>query len=220
MLTNGPTEANDYSDADFMDPTNVWAHRVKNEAVLVMAQVGEAPAQLQYRHCHRECRRQLLLQSRVRNEYTKPGMVQVMRVAMQLANSGSIPGPGEHGRNSEFIKRCVATLKALAPEEESDLKKLSAEEQSIIRHILGGDTSVPYDGCLNQECLDKETTWVVKNGALAGESFLPIRHCARCKLPKAWGRTVHSVRDVLRPLWTREAGKRSFSEHPLLSFGK
>ena len=204
----------------FMDPTSVWAHRVKNEAVLVMAQVGEAPTELHYRHCHHECRRQLLLQSRVRNEYTKPRMVQVMRVAVKLANSGSIPGPGEHGLNGHFIKRCATALKASAPDEETDLKKLSAEEQSIIRHILGGDNSVPYDGCLNQECLDKETTWVVKNGALAGESFLPIRHCARCKLPKAWGRTVHSVRDVLRPLWTREAGKRSLLEHLLLSFGK
>jgi hypothetical protein len=147
-------------------------------------------------------------------------MVQVMRVAMQLTNSGSMPGPGEHGRKSEFIKRCAAALKALNPEEETDLKKLSAEEQSIIKHIIGGDNSVPYDGCLNQECLDKETTWVVKNGALAGESCLPISHCARCNLPKAWGSTVHSVCDVLRPLWTREAGKRSCSEHPLLSFGK
>ena len=147
-------------------------------------------------------------------------MVQVIRVAMKLANSGSMPGLDEHGRKSEFIKRCATALKALAPEEESDLKKLSAEEQSIIRRILGGDNSVPYDGCLNQECLDKETTWVVKNGALAGETFLPISHCARCKLPKAWGRTVHGVRDALWPLWAREAGKRSFSERPLLSFGK
>ena len=52
----------------FMDPTNVWAHRVKNEAVLVMTEAGEPPAELHYRHCHYECRRQLLLQSRVRNE--------------------------------------------------------------------------------------------------------------------------------------------------------
>ena len=52
-----------------MDPTSVWAHRVKNEAVLVMLEVGEAPTELHYRHCNHACRRQLLLQSRVRNEY-------------------------------------------------------------------------------------------------------------------------------------------------------
>ena len=112
-----------------MDPTSVWAHRVKNEAVLVMAEGGKAPTELHYRHCHHECRRQLLLQIRVRNEYNKPVMVQVMRVAMQLANGGSMPGPGEHGRKSEFIKRCATVLKALNPEEETDLKSLSAEDQ-------------------------------------------------------------------------------------------
>ena len=89
MLTNEfaeqrPTE----NPVDFLDPTSVWAHRIKGEAVLVMAAVGEAPAELQYRRCHHESRRQLLIQNRVRNEYEKPGMVQVMRVAMQLANNG------------------------------------------------------------------------------------------------------------------------------------
>ena len=96
----------------FMDPTSVWAHRVKNDAVLVMAEGGEAPTKRHYRRCHHEYRRQLLLQKRVRDEYEKPGMVQVMRVAMKLANSGSMPGPGEHGRNIDFIKRCATALKA------------------------------------------------------------------------------------------------------------
>ena len=102
-----------------MDPTSVWAHRVKNQAVLVMAEGGKAPTELHYRHCHHECRRQLLLQHRVRDKYENHGMVQVMRVAMQLANDGSMPGPGEHGRNSDFIKRCATALKALNPEEET-----------------------------------------------------------------------------------------------------
>ena len=122
----------------------------ENEAVLVMAEGGKAPTELHYRHCHHECRRQILLQIRVRNEYKTPGMVQVVRVAMQLANGGSMPGPGEHGRKSEFIKRCATVLKALNPEEETDLKKLSAEDQSIIKRILGGNTNVPYDGCISQ----------------------------------------------------------------------
>ena len=89
-----------------MGPTSVWAHRVKNEAVLVMAEVGEAPTVLHYRHCHHECRRQLLRQKRVRDEYEKPGMVQVMRVAMKLANNGSMPGPSDHGLKIDFIKVC------------------------------------------------------------------------------------------------------------------
>ena len=120
-----------------------------------------------------------------------------MRVAMQLANNGSMPGPGEHGRKSDFIKRCATTLKALAPEEETDLKKLSAEEQALARQILGGDTSEPYNGCLNQDCLDEEATWVADN-ALEG-----VSRCAKCKMPKCWGRTVHSIHDVMHPLMNR-----------------
>ena len=142
-------------------------------------------------------------------------MVQVIRVAMQLANGGSMPGPGEHGRKSEFIKRCATVLKALNPEEETDLKKLSAEDQSIIKRIIGGNTSVPYDGCLSQGCLGKETTWVVKNGAPSGEPFVPMSRCARCNYLKCFGRTVHIMRDVLRPLMTRDelVGKYARSRH-------
>ena len=202
MLRDGPTEATGPTDPEFfMDPTSVWEHRVKNEAVLVMAQIGQAPAELHYRYCHRECRRQLLLQKRVLDEYEKPGMVQVMRVAMKLANNGSIPGPGEHsanhGRKSDFIRRCAAALKAINPEEETDTTKLSAEKQSIIRRIIGGDTSVPYDGCLSQGCLDKKTTWVAAKG-LEG-----VSRCARCKLPKCYRRTVHSIHDVMHPLMNK-----------------
>ena len=141
-----------------MDPTSVWAHRVNNDAVLVMAEGGKAPTELHYCHCHHECRRQLLLQKRVRDEYEKPGMVQVMRVAVQLANNRSMPGPSEHGRKSDFIKRCATTLKALAPEDETDPKKLSADEQPIIKRIIGGDTNITYGSCLSQGCLDEETT--------------------------------------------------------------
>ena len=84
MLTDGPAEATDRSLPDLRDPTSVWAHRIKTEAVLVMAEIGDAPEQLHYRRCHHECRRQLLLQSKVREECKQPGVVQVMRVALKL----------------------------------------------------------------------------------------------------------------------------------------
>ena len=188
---------------DLLDPTSVWGHRVKNEAVLVMVEVGNPPKDLQYRRCHHESRRQLLIQNRVRNEYDKPGMVQVMRVAMRLAQNGSMPGPGDHGRKSEFVKTCATVLQALDPSKETDIKKLSPQEQSLVRHILGGNTSVPYEGCLSPECLDKKTVWVVDKVTLPGESSITVSRCATCNFPKAFGRTVHGISDLFRAMISR-----------------
>ena len=103
-----------------------------------MAEVGNPPTELQYRHCHHEYRRHLLIENRVRDQYDKPGMVQVMRVAMQLAKDGCLPGPGDHGRKSDFVKSCATVLQALDPTKEPDIKKLSPREQLLIRCILGG----------------------------------------------------------------------------------
>ena len=205
MLTNEPAEQRPTENpVDFLGPTSVWAHRIKGEAVLVVAEVGEAPTELQYRRCHHESRRQLLIQNRVRNEYDNPGMVQVMRVAMRLAQNGCMPGPGNHGRKSDFIKTCAAALQGLDPSKETEPKKLTAEEQEMVRHILGGNTSVPYDGCLSETCMDAETMWVVDKVALPGESALRVSRCAKCNFPKAFGRTVHSAGDLFRAMITRD----------------
>ena len=77
-------------------------------------------------------------------------MAQVVRVATQLANNGSMTGSGGHGRTSDFIKRCATALQALDPNKETDLQKLTAEEQAIVKRALGGDTNVPYEACLTQ----------------------------------------------------------------------
>ena len=136
-------------------------------------------------------------------------MVQVVRVAMQLVNSGSIPGRGDHGRNTDFIKRCATALQALDPSKETELKKLTTDEQAIIRQALGGDTSTPYDGCLNQECVGKETTWRVFNVAVpAVEPFVPMSRCSRCNHPKALGRIVNSLRDIIRSTIDRIKARR------------
>ena len=68
----------------------------------------------------------------------------------------------------------------------------------LAQRILGGDTSEPYNGCLNQDCFDEEVAWVADN-MLEG-----VSRCARCKLPKAWGRTVRSTHDVMRPMMNRQ----------------
>ena len=156
-----------------------------------------------------------MLQSRVREEYESPGMKQVVRVAMQLAKDGSMPGPGEHGRKSEFIKRCAAALRVLDPSKETDLKKLGAQDQALIRQALGGDTSTPYEGCLNEDCLDEETTWETSNDALPG-AFAPMSRCASCTHPKVFRRSVNSVRDILLPTMERRRNHDVFHEDAFL----
>ena len=107
-------------------------------------------------------------------------------------------GPRRARTQTRFIKRCAAALQALAPEEETDLKKLSVEDQVLARRILGGDTSVPYNGCLNQDCVDEEATWVVD------KVLKDVSRCARCNFLKCYGRTVHSTHNVMRPMMNRQ----------------
>ena len=189
-----------------LDPAAVWEYQAKCEAVIIVAEVGECPEQLTYIRCHRETRRQLLLRSKVKDEYERPCMKDVVRVAMQLVKDGSMPGVGEHGRKSEFIKRCATALQALDPSKETDLSKLSAEDQALIRQALGGDTSTPYDGCLTEDCLDKEPLWITRyepfigtsNLTLPGEPFMQMSRCSHCKFPKVFGRGATSIRDILQ----------------------
>lgn len=209
MLTNG-SAAQDQTLAvpSILDPAAVWEHRAKSEAVIVVAEVGQPPQQLAYLRCHHESRRQLLLQSKIKEEYESPGMLQVVRVAMQLVKDGSMPGPGEHGRKSEFIRRCATALKALDPSKETDLKKLDPQAQQLIRQVLGGDVSTPYDGCLNEDCLDKKTIW--KTEIRKGNSELPeetLSRCAHCGHLKSYGRNFKSLRDLLQKELEREKGR-------------
>ena len=204
MLTDGSARGS--AEPNLLDPTSVWEYMAKSEAVIIVAEVGERPAQLVYIRCHREPRRQMLLQSKVREEWARPAMPQVIKTAMQLAKDGSIPNVGEHGRKSEFVKRCATALHAIDPSIETDLNKLSPEEQAIIRRALGGDLSTPYDGCLAIGCLEVTTTWEVSNIALPGGPPMTMSLCAVCKCPKAFGRIVNSIGDILGPTLQRERG--------------
>ena len=207
MLTNGSEQP---PAPNAFDLTSVWEYRVKCEGVIIVAEVGERPERLAFRRCHHEPRRQLLLQSKVQEEYVSPGMSQVVRVAMRLAEDGSMPGPGEHGRRSEFIKRCAAALRVLDPSKETDLKKLGAQDQALIRQALGGDISAPCEGCLGADCLGEETIWETSNFALPGEPFAPMSPCSRCQYPKTFGRSVNSVDDILRPTMERRTNYDGF----------
>ena len=164
-----------------------------------MVDVGHRPL-LTYIRCHREPRRQILLQSRVKAEWEKPSMVHVVRVAIQMAKDGSIPGVGDHGRTKDFLKRCSEALQALEPSEESVFTKLPPSEQQAIRQALGGTKPV-WEGCFN--CLEDKPEWVVQN-------MLPLSsQCGNCGTFQAFGRTVNSLRDILAPSRMRERGRVS-----------
>jgi hypothetical protein len=126
-------------------------------------------------------------------EWTKPGMVHVVRIAMQLANEGSIPKLGEHGRTSDFLKRCAATLQAIDPNEETTLTKLSADDQQLIRQALGGVTAA-WEGCFG--CLEDDPGWVLTSLSVNEEAPMQMSLCAKCKCPKSMGRKWTRIADT------------------------
>ena len=109
---------------------------------------------------------------------------------MQLAKGDKIPGVGKHGRTSEFLERCSIALAVLNPEAERVVAQLPSEVQALIRGALGGD-GPPFEGCFSSQCLDMPTEWV----RVTDE----VSRCARCRLPKSFGRTVKGLADVLGP---------------------
>ena len=182
-----------------------WVARAQTFATVVIAATGPAPP-LMYLHCHREPRRHLLLVQRLRKEELR-GMVETVRLAVRMAKEGSVPGPGGR-RTSEFIKRCAAAVAAVSPRAETDLTKLPREEQQSVRRALG-DEKEPYQGCLSEGCLDKETVWVemVFSGYPEPDGIeSKISRCARCHKLKSYGHSFNSLNDMLAPTLKRERG--------------
>ena len=110
-----------------------------------------------------------------------------------MAREGKIPGLGKHGRKSEFMERCVKAVKAAYPRAETDASKLSYMDRAVIRCALGG--SAPYEGCLNDDCLDKEPQWTAGSAGW--------KRCSYCNLLYSYKRTWESTRDLVRPALER-----------------
>ena len=165
-------------------------------ATIVVAEAGERPECLSFIRCHREKRRELLLQARVEAEYENPTLLRFVEAAMELAKEGSLPGPPfKHGGRAEFLCRCAAALLRSNPRAEGNVSKLSAAEQDQIRHALAGEAP-PYDGCFNKSCLDKMPKWVdtsVLNPTAGGRwEEGVLSRCAYCNCPKWYGRKWRS----------------------------
>ena len=110
---------------------------------------------------------------------------------MKLAKEGFLP-PFKQRARAEFLSRCAAALLRSNPRAEGNVSQLSAEEQTLIRHYLGGGEA-PFADCLNQECAGKgrRPKWDTKPFILepGGEAEGTTSNCAYCGLPKAYGRT-------------------------------
>jgi len=181
------------------DPMLNWAHRLKTECTIVVAEVGQRPAQLSWTGCRPEERKLAFLVHTVQESYDRPGLVNVVRVAAAMAKKGSLPDhTGARGRKSEFLKRCAKAIDIVnasaarggsAAYAEKDVNKLSKEERDTIRLILG-EGGEPYSGCFNERCLDQKTTWVEKN--------VGWERCSRCNLPKGFGRSWKTGSDLIR----------------------
>ena len=203
-------EPEDISTLTVLDPahySSLWLWRVRRETSMILLEVGGRPGSFAYHRCYREARRQLLMQRVVSAKFQTPCMLQVVQIAMEMATDGAIPQPGAHGRRQEFMQRCADTLKAICPSAETDVMNLDNETQTLIRRALAGTAApAPYQGCLTMGCLDQDTNWVVRDLALPGESPMPMSTCSRCGQPKAVGRTVHSIRDILSLMERRAHG--------------
>jgi hypothetical protein len=165
-----------------------WKARAQAEATIVAASAGlppECSRDLHYDRCRSAGRRHLLLVRRFRGEKT---LANVVGFAAKMAAEGSFPVPdGARCRKSEFIQRCVDALKYLNPDGETDIKKLNILDRYAVQVALGERDEL-YQGCMNEECMEKDTTWKVTDLSFPGESPMPCSRCTRCGNPKAYGR--------------------------------
>ena len=184
------------SELNLRDPTSVWEHRAKREATIVLAEVGERPSSLAYIRCHRENRRTLLLQQRIRAGGTprrELSLLHVVQIAARLARESIIPNPGKHGRTHEFVERCAAALEVLNPEAPTAIGDQSREDQLAIRRALAIDGEELYLECLASLCTrgEAKTAWV-KRAKSAFEDFA-ISKCSACGTLQAFGRKALPV---------------------------
>jgi len=176
-----------------------WAARAQAYATICLASTGDMPELTYIRCSEKKQRRHLLLVGKVREKKAEI-LADVVRIAATMAKNGSLPAPGRQ-RTCEFMGRCVEALKVVNPKAETDPNKLPREEQEVVRRALGKEVE-PYEGCLSEGCLDEETVWETHD---LGDG-LQLSRCARCRFPKAMGRTIATPLDFIRAGLKRERG--------------
>jgi hypothetical protein len=107
---------------------------VVDTAAIVVATSGVE--QLTYRRCYLDSRRELLLVKRLGKN---PTLLQVVCMAVGMAEVGQLPLPGAGKQKSEFLKRCRKVLLNLQPTASVIVKDLPMAEQIGIAMALGSE---------------------------------------------------------------------------------
>ena len=172
------------------DHTATWAYLARQYATIHVASAGEQPSHLGFIRCHREARRSMLLVEAVQEEYEKASLRTVVKTAVRLVKNGALPTyEGARCRRTEFLRRCQRALNIITPGPQPEVTE--ATWQQLMAILCGQEEK---KGCQNESCSGKKPCWIKRKSG--------ISRCARCFLPKSYGRTWNSVRDLLslRPL--------------------
>ena len=132
----------------------------------------------------------MLLVEAVQEDYEKASLRTVVKTAVRLAKNGALPTyEGARCRKTEFLRRCQRALNIIIPGPQPEVTEAISQQ---VRAILRGQQE--KKGCQNEACMGKKTSWIKRR---SGNS-----RCARCFLPKSYGRTWETVRGLLglRPL--------------------
>ena len=159
-----------------------------------------------YERCYKPARCELLLAKRLTSSAT---LLQVARTAWNMAVLGQLKTPTTQKPKLDFGKMCSKVVSDLNPKTPNLPKDLTDSERARFHAILNGDTTPqedgdPFEGCFN--CLDNKPGWVTTDLALPGEVPKPFSRCAKCEYPRAFGRSIEGLCDMLAPTRKRERG--------------
>jgi hypothetical protein len=172
------------------DHTATWAYLARLYATVHVLSAGDQPSYLGYIRCHREARREMLLVEAVQEEYERASLRRVVKTAVQLSKNGALPTyEGARCRRTEFLRRCLAAMNVITPGPQPAVTE--AVWQQLMAILCGHEEK---KGCQHEACKGTKTRWIQRQSGLS--------RCARCKMPKSYGRTWETARDLLglRPL--------------------
>lgn len=184
----------------------LWAEHVNANATVVVASFGVHSCT--YERCYKPARCELLLATRLTSSAT---LLQVARTAWNMAVLGQLKTPTTQKQKLDFGKMCSKVVAGLNPKTPNSPKDLTDSERARFYAILNGDTTPqedddPFEGCFN--CLDDEPEWVtteILSTKIDGKVGFMSR-CAKCKYPKAFGRSIKGLGDFFPSSLKRQRG--------------
>jgi hypothetical protein len=191
-----------------------WAENANNNATVVVASVGVHS--FTYERCYKPARCELLLAKRLTSSAT---LLQTARTAWNMAVLGQLKTPTTQKQKLDFGKLCSKVVTSLNPKTPNLPKDLTDSERRSFQAILNGNDDdispddPPFEGCFN--CLDAKPEWVTTDQAIPQykEAPMPVSRCAKCNNPKAFGRSIKGLGDILAPSLKRQRGLEAHNHH-------